>query len=170
MKKFVIELPFLNYNKLDLFQYQTSIKAWVPNQLYLKKGIDTSKIKFFDYPIDNNEDILINIVKYFKFDLPKGSCKFTKVLKGGEMPFHTDVYRNCILMIPISKDPSEIIWKNKKNDILYIHKYVCPTIINGKIMHGVPNTINDRIFLQINIPLFWNELSSNINLYFKEKI
>lgn len=170
MNKFVIELPFLKYDKDALLSYQYKIENWTPNQLYLQKGIDTTEIKFFDAIVDNDAKILIPILKYFNFSLPHRSCKFTKVLKNGIMPFHIDQYRNCILMIPISNDPSSIVWTNKNNNILYTHKYRCPTIINGKILHGVPETKNDRIFLQINLPIFWNQLANDLGTYFKTEI
>ena len=165
MNKFVLELPWFLYNKDQLLDYQKNIQDWIPNKIYAEKNIDTSLLKFFDYFLDKDDFILNEIKTQLKFDLKQGFCKFTKVLQGGTMPYHYDPDRTCILMIPITSDPSPIKWKFL-GKIRYEHTYRCPAIINGKIQHGVPEVKKDRIFLQLSVPATWDELTKNLHQFF----
>ena len=73
------------------------------------------------------------------------------------MPPHTDPLRTGVLMIPLTEEPSPIVFY-ENNRKIFSHKYVCPTLINAKIKHGVPEVKKDRIFLQINFVQSWDNL------------
>ena len=168
MNKFIIELPNFKYNKQDLYNFQNSITEWESNHLFSNfKGLDTSEVGFFNYHLRNiNHPILSEIISQFNFMPSDNDVKFSKILKGGALPFHRDRYRSNVLMIPISENPSKIEWKIN-NQIAYTHTYTCATIINGTIKHGVSVNNNDRIFLQIKIPGKWQDLLDNLELFFK---
>ena len=160
---FIIEYPDLEYDREGLFDYQNQITDWHPNDIFSKMGIDTSTTKFFDKYVDPTASVVL--LKTFlaldeMFELGDPPMKFTKVLTGGMMPYHIDPSRDCILMLPLTDDPSEIAWM--ENDvIIYKHVYKCPTVINGKILHGVPSTSNDRILLQCKINCNWEVLQKS---------
>jgi hypothetical protein len=163
MDNFVLELPELKYDRAALMAYQETITEWHSNHHFMKAGVDTSLHKFFDYYPDETESELLT--KTFNtiaelLPLKKRPFKYTKVLKGGTLPDHIDPSRDCILMLPLTKDPSKIVWR-ENGVIIKEHIYRCPTVINGKILHGVPETPNDRIFLQCKIDCDWEMLQKS---------
>jgi len=161
--RFIIEYPNLKYDKYGLFDYQSQITDWYSNSIFLSYGIDTLTTKFFDKYIEQTSaDILLKTFNDLSkiFQLKNPAMKFTKILAGGMMPDHIDPQRTCILMLPLTDNPSAIIWK-ENDEIIYKHVYKCPTVINGKIMHGVPSTSNDRIFLQVSLDYEWEVLQKS---------
>ena len=71
------------------------------------------------------------------------------------MPAHIDPFRTAVLMLPLTDEPSPIVYYEDNIEV-YRHTYTKPTIINAKIKHGVPIVTRDRIFLQINLVEDWN--------------
>ena len=70
---------------------------------------------------------------------------------------HIDPQRTAVLMLPLTDNPSPIVFYENDQEI-FKHVYTGPTIINAKIKHGVPQVTKDRIFLQINFFNPWNEI------------
>jgi hypothetical protein len=163
MDNFVLELPELKYDRVGLINYQASIKDWHPNHHFMKAGLDTSSCNFFDYyPDEADSELLTNTFNNIANLLPleRKPFKFTKVLKGGILPDHIDPSRDCILMLPLTENPSKVVWK-ENGVIIKEHIYRCPTVINGKILHGVPEVLEDRIFLQCKITCNWETLQKS---------
>ncbi|MGY8867761.1 MAG: hypothetical protein ACKVJK_19320, partial [Methylophagaceae bacterium] len=72
-------------------------------------------------------------------------------------PMHIDPQRTAVLMLPLTDNPSPIVFYEDYQEV-FKHVYTGPTIINAKIKHGVPKVARDRIFLQINFFNPWNEI------------
>lgn len=171
MNDYVLELPNFKYNRIGLFEYQANIKNWSNNYHYNNGGYDTSKDYFYDYyPEDDCNGLLIEIFDQINLGYtlsPMSDTKFSKLLAGGKMPFHVDPQRSAVLMLPLTDDPAKLEWRDREKNILYEHEYKCPALINAKILHGVPHSLNDRIFLQIKIMGEWEYILDNYKNIFK---
>lgn len=171
MNDYVLELPDFKYDRVGLFDYQARIEDWSNNYHFNKGGYDTSKVHFYDYyPQDYCNGYLSEI--FNQIDLgyelfPESDTKFSKLLAGGKMPFHIDPQRSAVLMLPLTDDPAKLEWRDAQRNFLYEHEYKCPTLINAQILHGVPHSLNDRIFLQIKIMGEWSHLLDNYKTIFK---
>lgn len=153
MNRFVIELDNFEYPKQELYDFQNNNDGYKAN-IHFKSGhgYDTAKgSKFFDLTSKDCE-VANKFVKSIGLDT---DYKFTKVLAGGEMPAHIDPFRTAVLMLPLTDEPSPIVYYEDNIEV-YRHTYTKPTIINAKIKHGVPIVTRDRIFLQINLVEDWN--------------
>ena len=154
IENYIVEYPNFYVPKEDLFNYQDGHKEYKENVHFkTQHNLDTaSECKFFDLVTKDckSANILLDLVKGDNY-------KFTKVLAGGVMPPHTDPLRTGVLMIPLTEEPSPIVFY-ENNRKIFSHKYVCPTLINAKIKHGVPEVKKDRIFLQINFVQSWDNL------------
>ena len=160
---YVIELPNFIFPKRELFEYQNNHQDYKEN-IHFKKGhnLDTAKTcKFFDLTnIDNP------VVKQVLDTAGAVDGKFTKVLAGGVMPAHIDPQRTAVLMLPLTDNPSPIIFYKDDREI-FKHVYTVPTIINAKIKHGVPEVKTDRIFLQINFFEPWENVLKLMSIFQK---
>lgn len=162
MFKFFLEVLDFKYPKQELFEYQQSIKEWVPNVHYAKSGINTiDDVKWFDYYNKYDLELLNVISKNINLPLEKSSFKFVKTLAGGSLPFHIDPHRDCVFMLPLTDNNSGLQWINSQGDVICDCTYKGPTVINTKILHGVPENNKDRIFLQVNMPCTWSYLLEN---------
>jgi len=161
MSKFYLEIKNFKYSKEHLLSYQENIKEWKPNFHYAAIGIDSFENKWLDYYPDIADPLFRDITTKINLDIKQGSFKFVTLLKGGNLPYHIDPNRECVFMIPITDENSGIEWVDEKNSVLCSHIYKCPTVINAKIMHGVPFTDKTRVFLQINLPCTWEYLIEN---------
>lgn len=159
MSRFFLEILDFKYPKADCLAYSQSITEWKPNVHYAKQGIDTvEEAKWFDhYPDQDNNPLIKQITSSINLTLEGGAYKFVKTLAGGSLPFHIDPHRECVFMLPLTDDNAGLQWA-WGNKILCEHVYKGPTVINAKIMHGVPTNNKDRIFLQVSIPCTWNYL------------
>lgn len=166
--QFIIELPQLQYDRTSLLSYQKTIKEWHSNYYWTTIGVDTmGKFQLYEHvPDEDNSEILTNLLQKIRsLGLPvdKKAFKFLKILKGGTFPDHIDPRRDCILMLPLTDNPDKIYFK--ENDVVvFEHQYSCPTITNGKIIHGVLPTKNDRIVLQCKINCDWETLQKSHKL------
>jgi hypothetical protein len=154
MNRFIIELTDFEYPKQQLFDYQDNNPAYEAN-IHFKSGYgyDTAKeSKFFDLNGSKCEE-----ANKLVESLGLEEYKFTKVLAGGAMPAHIDPQRDAVLMLPLTDEPSPIVYYENSVEV-FRHTYTKPTIINAKIKHGVPVVTRDRIFLQINLHDPWNEI------------
>lgn len=161
---FIIEWPEIEYDREGLKSFANNIVNWAPNLHFMAGGVDTSLCHFYDYYVEAplhsaTKAIHVNVKQHLPTILP--TYKFTRVLSGGVMPFHIDPQRGGVLMIPISSNPSKVCWKNKSGEIIFEHTYRCPTIINAKLLHGVPYTPIDRVFLQGSVEGSWESLVAN---------
>lgn len=161
MSKFYLEVLGFQYPKDQLFQYQQHIKNWKPNVHYSSLGINTFSVKWFDHYPDINEPLIKEITSKINLNFESGCCKFVTLLEGGNLPFHIDPNRECVFMLPLTDDNSGIQWIDQDQNILCDHVYRGPTVINAKILHGVPSNTKTRSFLQVNLPCTWNDLISN---------
>ena len=162
MEKYFLELLDFKYPKAELLVYQDSINQWKPNVHYNKLGIDTSKdSKWFDFYADINEPLIKEISNNINLTLENRPYKFVKTLAGGSLPFHIDPQRECVLMLPLTDNNAVLQWKDTDDNILCECTYKGPTVINAKILHGVPTIEKDRIFLQVNVPCSWDYLLKN---------
>jgi hypothetical protein len=161
MSNFFLEIENFKYSKENLLEYQSNIKDWRPNFHYAALGIDTFKNKWMDYYPNVNDPIFKNIKDSISLKLEEGSLKFVTLLEGGNLPYHIDPNRECVFMIPLTDENSGIEWIDDSGRILCSHIYRCPTVINAKIMHGVPFNNKTRSFLQINLPCTWEYLIEN---------
>ena len=151
---FIVEHPNFKYPRQELFNFQNNNPAYKENQHFQKRyNLNTaSSHKFFDL-IKMENDVIKDLTK----NLQCNDYKFTKVLAGGVMPKHIDPQRTGVLMLPLTDSPCPIVfYKNGKE--VFSHVYTCPTMINAKIEHGVPEVNNDRIFFQINFLQSWETL------------
>ena len=164
MDDYYIEIDF-DYPKKELLEYQLTINEWAPNLHYNKKGINTIEdVKWFDhYPDFNSNLIFYELLSNIHLDIDTNvnPFKFVKTLKGGSLPYHIDPIRECVLMLPLTDDNADLFWINNKSEVICKCTYKGPTVINAKIMHGVPENKSDRIFLQVNIPCDWKYLINN---------
>jgi hypothetical protein len=163
MDDYVLEIPSLKYDKERIFEYQHKLN-WQPNPLYSRSGVDTSKMNYFDVYLEDKDEVSIftDILDQLSPEIRDiKQFKYNKLLAGGEMPFHKDIFRNVVLMFPLTDYPADIIFIDKNKNEIARHTYRCPTIINAKIRHGVPDVKKDRYFLQLNIPYTWDEVLSN---------
>jgi hypothetical protein len=161
MSKYYLEIEDFKYSKNQLLKYQGSIKEWRPNFHYASKGIDSFENKWFDYYPDITDPVFNDLILRINLNIEEGSFKFVTLLAGGNLPYHIDPNRECVFMIPLTEDNSGIKWIDEKGSVLYSHIYRCPTVINAKIMHGVPFNDKTRSFLQINLPCSWEYLIEN---------
>lgn len=167
MNDFIIELADFSYDKSALYKYQQHHINWVANVHYKSFGVDTAEMGFFDYnPTTDCDGLLTPVLKNINFDITLGDFKFNKLLKNGKMPFHIDPQRSAVLMLPLTDDPAKIEWRDSKENVLYTHIYKCPTIINAQILHGVPFSHNERIFLQVRIHKEWDFIKENYKTMF----
>lgn len=167
MNDYIIELPDFSYNKAELFEYQQKYIEWAANIHYRKGGIDTSLLGFFDhYPTTDCNGLLLEVFKEINLPLEIGDVKFSKLLPDGKMPFHIDPQRSAVFMLPLTDDPAKIEWRDTLGNVLYEHTYKCPTIINAQILHGVPYSHNERIFLQVRINHEWHVIQSKYQSMF----
>tara|TARA_Y200000002_G_scaffold378031_1_gene384659 strand:+ start:867 stop:1358 length:492 start_codon:yes stop_codon:yes gene_type:complete len=151
---YIIEFPNLKYAKQEIYNYQNNHVNYKEN-IHFKSQykLDTAKeCKYYDLT-DKDCTAANSLIETVKSD----DYKFTKVLAGGYMPPHVDPQRTGVLMIPLTDDPSPIVFYDD-NDVTLSHTYKCPTMINAKIKHGVPEVEFDRIFLQINYFQPWEEI------------
>jgi hypothetical protein len=167
MHEYYIEVLDFKYPKLELLEYQKSIKEWKPNFYFLKVNIDSIKEeKWFETAICS-EDLVERIRNNITPPFNTGAFKFQKNLAQGTVPFHIDQYRDCVLMLPLTDDNSGLQWVDSNNNILCEYQYKGPTIINSKIRHGIPTNNKDRIFFQVNIPCTWEYMKDNYKTIFK---
>jgi len=147
---FYKELPDLIYDRNELYSFQDNNPDYQEN-VHFKKGysFDTAKeCLFFDLPA-NNAECIQRVIDDNNLDISISDCKFTKVLAGGNMPYHIDPQRAEVLMIPLTDDPAPVVWVDEQDNIIQEHIYRMPTIIRKKNKHGVPSVTFDRIFLQM---------------------
>lgn len=151
----IIEFPNLKYPKKQLYDYQLNHPNYKEN-LHFKSGhnLNTANECLYYDLTDKDCGVANEFVKSINCD----DYKFTKVLAGGHMPPHIDPQRTGVLMIPITDEPSPIVFYDNFNKEIFSHKYVCPTLINAKKKHGVPKVKFDRVFLQINYFQPWSVL------------
>jgi hypothetical protein len=167
MNDFIIELPNFSYDKLALFEYQQKNIEWAANVHYKSGGIDTASMGFYDhYPTTDCGGLLLTILKNINLSLNFNDFKFNKLSHNGKMPFHIDPQRSAVLMLPLTTDPAKIEWQDTDGNVLYEHTYKCPTIINAQILHGVPFSNNERIFLQVRIHEEWHIIQENYKTMF----
>lgn len=164
-KQFVVEFPQLKYDKSAILAYQETIKEWQSNYYWSTQGVNTIlEYQLYEhFPKENDSEILNELLQKIRelgLAVDSKPFKFTKILKGGILPDHIDPRRDCILMFPLTDNPDKVFFK-ENNVIVFEHQYTCPTIINGKIMHGVLPTKNDRIVLQCKINCDWQTLQKN---------
>jgi len=155
MQEYVIELPNLEYPRKELFDYQNNNPNYKGNMHFQNSyKYDTSDCFFFDL-IDQDCKEANELANSLGLE----EYKFTKVLAGGKMPAHIDPFRTGVLMLPLTDEPSPIIFYENGEET-FRYTYTGPTIINAKIKHGVPEVTRDRIFLQINLKEPWNDILS----------
>ena len=161
---FLLEYPTIKYDREALKVFVANVTSWAPNLHFMAGGVDTSLYHFYDHYLEAPSNTVTaavhgQVLKQLPTTLT--TYKFTKVLAGGVMPYHIDPQRCGVLMIPISEYPSKVCWKNTTGEIIFEHTYTCPTIINAKILHGVPYTPTDRVFLQGSVAGSWESLVAN---------
>lgn len=163
MSRFYLEVLDFKYPKAECLHYAKSITEWKKNVHYAKKGIDTvADAKWFDYyPDQNNESLINQITANINLPLGNGAYKFVRTLAGGNLPYHIDPQRECVLMLPLTDNNSGLEWIGENRQPICSVIYRGPTVINAKILHGVPMNRKDRIFLQVNIPCNWSFLLEN---------
>ena len=153
--RFIIELDNFYYPRQELFEYQDNNADYKAN-IHFKSAhnYDTATQSLF-FDLTGKECEVAN--RFIESIGLETDYKFTKVLAGGEMPAHFDPYRTAVLMLPLTDEPSPIVYY--ENDVkVFEHTYTKPTIINAKIKHGVPTVTRDRIFLQINFYEEWKSI------------
>lgn len=163
MSKFYLEILDFKYPKEECLKYAESISDWRPNVHYAKRGIDTiNDAKWFDYyPDQDNEPLMKQITASINLPLEAGAYKFVKTLAGGTLPYHIDPQRECVLMLPLTDNNAGLQWIDQNKNFIAGCVYKGPTVINAKIMHGVPKNDRDRIFLQVTTPCSWDYLLTN---------
>tara|TARA_S200000501_G_scaffold260989_1_gene244959 strand:- start:427 stop:942 length:516 start_codon:yes stop_codon:yes gene_type:complete len=167
MYEYFVEVPNFKYDREQLLKYQQGITDWRPNVHYTKAGIDTGKRNsWFDYYPDKNINIIKDIENQIKINLNSKPFKFTRHLPGGKLPWHIDPQRECVFMIPITLNNEGLQWIDGKGNIVCEHIYTCPTVINAKIMHGCQEITKERIFLQVDIPCSWTQLTRDYKYIF----
>jgi hypothetical protein len=167
MNNFFVEVPGFEYPKDRLFAFQNSITEWKPNMHYHRNNIDTIEDhKWFDFYPDQEHPLIQEVSNCINLQLENGAYKFVKTLKGGVLPFHVDPHRTCVLMLPLTDNNAGLQWRAPNGKLLQEHVYKYPTVINAKILHGVPLNDKDRIFLQVTIPCSWKHLIENYKTIF----
>jgi hypothetical protein len=161
MSKYYLEIEDFKYSKDQLLKYQENIKEWRPNFHYANRGIDSFEHKWYDFYPDIKDPIFSDLILRINLNIEEGSFKFVTLLAGGKLPYHIDPNRECVFMIPLTEENSGIEWIDGGGSVLCSHIYRCPTVINAKIMHGVPFNNKTRSFLQINLPCTWEYLIEN---------
>lgn len=160
--EYVYEVLDFLYPKQEILEYALIHEDWKPNIWYTAANVDLTQAKWWDYYPSDDCPIIGQVSSSIKAELPPGSYKLVKTLKGGHLPYHIDPQRECVFMLPLTDDNSGIEWIDANSNVIYKHTYVGPTVINAKIKHGVPYVDKDRYFLQVNLPVGWNELSSEL--------
>ena len=128
--RFIIELDNFYYPRQELFEYQDNNADYKAN-IHFKSAhnYDTATQSLFFDLTGKNCEVANRFVESIGLET---DYKFTKVLAGGEMPAHFDPYRTAVLMLPLTDEPSPIVYY--ENDVkVFEHTYTKPTIINAKI-------------------------------------
>jgi hypothetical protein len=168
MFNFFLEVLEFKYNKQELFEYQASITEWASNFHSAKKGTNTmDRYKWFDYYPVQTEPLMVQVSSAISLPLKQSPFKIVKTLAGGSLPYHIDPYRECVLMLPLTDNNAGLEWIDRTGKVIGSCTYKGPTVINAKIMHGVPFNDKDRIFLQVDIPCTWDYMIENYNSIFK---
>lgn len=153
---YIIELPQLE-NSFDDNQLWTSCQNNKHN-IYEYYGVE-----YFEIPPTQPEvkHIFNSINSDMMYQQPMGwyMHKFEdKWLKP-----HIDTDRDAIIMFPIKPKNYTITFLDslETQNIIYEHRYNCPTIVNSKVPHCVYDQGIDRHFFQISLfikDFDWNKL------------
>lgn len=64
-----------------------------------------------------------------------------------------DKKRQSFIHVPISDNASPINFYARDHELSYSHTYTCPTLVNTQTWHNIGIPTEDRISLQINLPM-----------------
>jgi hypothetical protein len=158
MDSYIIELPFLRYDKQELvsFMKKSSPTQWASEGYANKYYRPKDGYHLF-------EDIYNQIPE---FEIDNGKIFYAELNPSDFLKPHTDLYRKASINIPLvgdfTKTPVTFHSEEsiKKEHILYKHFYNdVATIINTEVYHSVFNTTNDtRYMLSFSVYKTWDEI------------
>jgi hypothetical protein len=141
---YVIELPFLKYDKQALIDYMKGKGPWV-SEGYANKYLRPK----------DSIDLFSDIYKQIpEFEIDIGRVFFAELEPFQFLHPHKDLYRKASINIPLigdfTKTPVTFYSEKstKKEHILYKHCYNdTATVINTEVYHGVVNTTNEKRYI-----------------------
>lgn len=154
-KDFFIETDYkVNKHFFDSYfndKWQDSNKLYSEYISNATGGKDMNK--FFVQEIVDYDIKLLRFIKNiwneFKIRPKDFRCNFFKVLKGGELPLHSDVKSKCSFVIPITENTGELYFDDGRNSESIL--YDSMIVLNTKKPHGVRPPKKDRIVFHMGI-------------------
>ncbi len=158
---YIIEIPFLRYDKKALYDYMISHGQWT-NEGYVNDYFRPNELL----------DIFSNIYNQVpEFELSLGRTRFAELKPGAYIAPHTDVKRKAGINIPLDGDfdKTPILFHDKNRNIVFEHYYKdTATIINAEILHSVRNrTRKTRFMFSLSIYLDWQQVKDICKKYQK---
>lgn len=153
---YVIEMPFLKYDKMALIDYMKSKGTWVSEGYANKYFRPKENISLFSDIHNQIPELEIDIGRTF----------FAELEPHAFLHPHKDLYRKASINIPLigdfSKTPVTFHSEKstKKDCILYKHCYNdVATVINTDVFHSVFNVTNEvRYILSLSVYPDWNKI------------
>jgi hypothetical protein len=153
---YIIEMPFLKYDKMALIDYMKSKGTWVSEGYANKYFRPKENISLFSDIYNQIPELEISLGRTFFADLEPHNF----------LPPHKDLYRKASINIPLigdfSKTPVTFHSEKsiKKDCILYKHYYNdVATVINTEVLHSVVNVTNEvRYILSLSVYSNWDKI------------
>jgi hypothetical protein len=153
---YIIEMPFLKYDKMALIDYMKSKGTWVSEGYANKYFRPKENISLFSDIYNQIPELEISLGRTFFADLEPHNF----------LPPHKDLYRKASINIPLIGDFSRtpVTFHSeksiKKDCILYKHYYNdVATVINTEVLHSVVNVTNEvRYILSLSVYSNWDKI------------
>ena len=160
---YVIEMPFLKYDKPALVNYMKSKGVWVSEGYANKYFRPKENIELFSNIHKQIPELEIDIGRTFFAELDP-----TTILHP-----HTDLYRKASINIPLIGDftRTPVTFHSekstKKEYILYKHCYNdVATVINTEVFHSVVNVTNEvRYIFSLSVYADWQTIKEVCKKY-----
>lgn len=162
--QYVLEFPELVYDCQGMIDFANSIdqRYWI--QWISDTGVTakhkTCELKHFDL---SEHKIFSDVVSRFNpiLGIDNTRMSIVKFPEVYELPVHLDPIRLGAIILPLyPENPAPIYWNNESGEKVYEHVYVMPTAINVQKPHGVVNDGRERMTVQIDLMISWDEFLS----------
>ena len=152
--QFIIELPFINFDKSALLSYMVLDNNWI-NEGYQNLYLRPKNNMLFSQIHSQVEEFNLDIGKTF----------YAMLQPFQKLNIHTDKNRTASINIPLQGnfENSPITFYSENNEQIYRHHYdtQVATVINTSIRHSVINRSNAyRYILCLSLYLPWEDIQS----------
>jgi hypothetical protein len=158
---FILELPFLKYDKNLLIDYMKEKSVWI-NEGYIN---DYFRPKEYNPLLSSIYDQIP------EFEMNLGRTYFGELKPNVFLKPHVDAKRKAGINIPLIGDFSQspIRFHDKIGKVIYTHIYNnVPTIINSTILHSVQNSNSHRYILSFSLYLEWTDIKQVVKKYLNQ--